>query len=81
MAIRIHAINQMARGCKVTLDPGGSKALRYVVRSIAREGWSAQSMGWVEGKDLTILFVEEVKKAELTEHLKADSEFDFSKYR
>ena len=81
MAIRIHAINQMARGCKVTLDPGGSRALRYVFRSIAEQGWAALSMGWIGDTDLTIIFVEGAKKAELTEHLKADAEFDFSKCR
>jgi hypothetical protein len=81
MVIRIHASTQMARGCKVTLEPGGSTALHYVFRSIALQGWTAHSMGWVLDTDLAIVFVEGAKKDQLTEHLKADGEFDFSYYK
>ena len=81
MSIRIHGINQMARGCKITFDPGGPAALYYLYKSVALKGWGADSMGWVEGTDLVMVLVEGAKKSQLTEHLKGDPEFDFSKYK
>jgi hypothetical protein len=38
-------------------------------------------MGSVEGTDLVVALVEGAKKAALTEHLKADPRFDFSKFK
>lgn len=81
MAIRIYAINQIARGCKVTLDPGGSTTLQYVFQSMGRQGWTVYNMGWIDDTDLAIVLVDGAKKAELIEHLKADPEYDFSKYK
>ena len=80
MSIRIHAINQMTRGCKVTLLPDGPTALHYVFQVVALQGWTAHNMGWIDGTELSIVFVEGAKKDQLTEHLKADVEFDFSFY-
>jgi hypothetical protein len=78
MAIGIYAINQMARGCKVTLQADGPTALHYFFQAVALQGWNTHNMGWIEGTDLNIVFVEGAKKDQITEHLKAHAEFDFS---
>lgn len=65
----------------VTLDPDGPAGLSYVFQSVALQGWTAHNIGWVEDTELIIVFVEGTKRAELIQHLKADSEFDFGEYR
>ena len=78
MAIRIHACDPVAGGCKVMLLPDADNAVAYFQSACAKYGWRLGVPTPSDGTRMVTVHLEGPTAQEFKSRFVTDPEFDFS---